>query len=261
MGIPISKLFTNVKQFTKSNLSSLMIGGGIVAIGSSVVLAVKATPLALDCLDSKAEQEMCEPCDLTAKERISACWKVYTPAATAFIMGTGMIVGGHIVQLRKTAAIASAAALTEQVFREYRAVAMEQLGDAGNQAVRDKLAERRLAKENITTTHVTTDTPFEITVTAHCMEPLSGRIFTSSRTEIERAINNANAALLEDGYLSLNDLNDELGLEHIPPGDEIGWNYYRDHLIDVHFTARINSDGLPLLVMDYNSYPTSGFMH
>lgn len=260
MGIPISKLLTNVKRFTKSNLSSLMIGGGIVAMGSSVVLAVKATPLALDRLDDKAEQEMCEPCDLTAKERISACWKVYTPAATAFIMGAGMIVGGHVVQLRKTAAIASAAALTERAFQEYRRVAMEQLGDTGNQAVRERLAERKAANVKDLSMN-DADIPLEGMADVRCLEPISGRVFSSTQSKIEKAINDANAQLLEDGNLSLNDLNDQLGLDHIPPGDEIGWNYYRDKLLDVHFTARLASGGFPLLVMDYSVYPTSGFMH
>lgn len=265
MGIPIKSALTSVGRFAKNNVSSIMTGAGVIGMGISIITAVKSTPLALDKLDEKADELMCEPCDLTVADRATATWKVYLPSVALFVSSAGLIVGGHIVQLRKTAAIASAAAITERAFSEFKAVAMEELGETGATAVREKLADRRLKnhRENMAETPAKAPDIAGIpdSNSVRCLEPISGRLFWSTMANITAAINEANAQMLEDGNLSLNDLNDYLGLDHIPPGDEIGWSYYRDKLLRAHFTARLGQGGYPLLVMDYDVYPSAGFTH
>lgn len=260
MRIPFKQIFASAKEFVHANTPSIMIGAGIISMGAAVISAARATPLALDCLDEKAERLDILPCDLTRKERFQAVWRCYVPAIILALTGAASIVGGHAIQIRRTIAIASAAALTEQAFAEYKAIAAEQLGEAGVTAVREKLADKEIEKANHANPNSIDEHPISATA-VRCLEPYSGRFFWSDANAIERAVNAANRILLDEGSLSLNEFYDELGLDHIPPGEAIGWNYYRDQLIRIHFTARLAEGTKPVLVFDYDTRPSTNFMH
>ena len=55
-------------------------------------------------------------------------------------------------------------------------------------------------------------------------------------------------------YVSLNDLYDELDLDHTKVGDELGWKI-DDGLIELYFSSQLADDGTPCIVMDYVSAP------
>lgn len=258
MKLNFKQIIASAKKFVHANTPSIMIGAGVISMGAAVISAARATPLALDRLDEKADELDVMPCDLTRKERFQATWRCYIPATIFALTGAASIVGGHVIQIRRTIAIASAAALTEQAFAEYKAIAAEQLGEAGVTAVREKLADKEIEKN---ANHLSDAETCPTTGAVRCLEPYSGRFFWSDANAIERAVNAANRILLEEGSLSLNEFYDELGLDHIPPGEAIGWNYYRDQLIKIHFTARLAEGTKPVLVFDYDTRPSTNFMH
>lgn len=264
MKLNFKQIFASAKKFVHANTPSIMIGAGVISMGAAIISAARATPLALDRLDEKADELDVMPGDLTRKERFQATWRCYIPTTIFALTGIASIVGGHIIQIRRTIAIASAAALTEQAFAEYKAFAAEQLGEAGVTAVREKLADNEIKKTINKNKHQhisESDSEIPATGAVCCLEPYSGRFFWSDANSIERAVNAANRILLEDGTLSLNEFYDELGLDHIPPGETIGWNYYRDQLIQIHFTARLAEGTKPVLVFDYDTRPSVNYMH
>ena len=110
MKIPFKQIFASAKKFVHANTPSIMIGAGIISMGAAVISAARATPLALDRLDEKADELDVLPCDLTRKERFQATWRCYVPALTFALTGAASIVGGHVIQIRRTIAIAAAAA-------------------------------------------------------------------------------------------------------------------------------------------------------
>ena len=55
MKIPFKQIFASAKKFVHANTPSIMIGAGIISMGAAVISAARATPLALDRLDEKAE--------------------------------------------------------------------------------------------------------------------------------------------------------------------------------------------------------------
>ena len=260
MKIPFKQIFTSAKSFIRANTPSIMIGAGIISMGAAVISAARATPLALDRLDEKADELDVLPCDLTRKERFQATWRCYVPALTLALTGAASIVGGHVIQIRRTIAIASAAALTEQAFAEYKAIAAEQLGEVGVTAVREKLADKEIENASQAEPNSIGEQPTS-SAAVRCLEPYSGRLFWSDANAIERAVNAANRILLDEGSLSLNEFYDELGIDRIPPGEALGWNYYRDQLIKIHFTARLAEGTKPVLVFDYDTRPNTNFMH
>ena len=61
--------------------------------------------------------------------------------------------------------------------------------------------------------------------------------------------------MLSENYVSLNDFYDELGIGPTKLGDDLGWDIYKDGLIDIAFSSRLAEDGTPCLVMDYSVAP------
>ena len=51
---------------------------------------------------------------------------------------------------------------------------------------------------------------------------------------------------------------DELGLDHIRIGDELGWNI-DDGLIKLEFSSHLASDGTPCVAVDYEIIPNYGY--
>ena len=82
MKIPFKQIFASAKKFVHANTPSILIGAGIISMSAAVISAARATPLALDRLDEKAEQLDGLPGDLTRKERFQAVWRCYVPALT-----------------------------------------------------------------------------------------------------------------------------------------------------------------------------------
>ena len=60
--------------------------------------------------------------------------------------------------------------------------------------------------------------------------------------------------MLNDMYVSLNELYYELGLEGTKLGEQMGWNVDRG-LIDLKFSATFSADDRPCIVLDYRVPP------
>lgn len=63
-----------------------------------------------------------------------------------------------------------------------------------------------------------------------------------------------NRIMLSDGYVSLNDFYDAIGLNPIKIGDDLGWNANRA-LIDLNPSAQLAEDGTPCMVINFQVAP------
>ena len=68
----------NVQKTISKNSPQILMGVGITGMFTTVVLAVKATPKALELIEeTKAEQDVTE---LTVVDTVKSTWKCYIPA-------------------------------------------------------------------------------------------------------------------------------------------------------------------------------------
>ena len=58
-----------------------------------------------------------------------------------------------------------------------------------------------------------------------------------------------------EGYISLSDFYNEIGLSHTSFSDYMGWNLYRDGQIKVELPAAKTEKGEPCLMLDYHVSP------
>lgn len=243
----VSRMLKSTRETISKHSPEILTGVGIAGMITTTVLAVKATPKALDLISRKEYEEQRE---LTAMETVKAAWKPYIPAAITGVASTACLIGANSVNLKRNAALAAAYTLSDTAFREYKEKVVETIGERKEQTVRDKVAEKQV-KENPPSNDVTVIGKGP----SLCLEPLSMRYFRTDIEHIKKAANEVNAQILTSiyGWATINDFYDELGLSHTDTGDNLGWNL--DNRVDIHISAQVTENGEPCLVIGHNNPP------
>ena len=245
----LTKAVKSIKGVLERHAPEILTGIGVAGMVTTTILAVKATPKA--CLLINDRKDELEVEKLSATELVKATWKCYIPAAVTCGVSIACLVGASSVNFKRNAALATAYKLSEAALSEYKDAVIETIGEKKEQSVRDKVAEERLKKNPVSKS--------EVIVTGNgttlCYDPVGNSYFKSSIQQIESAKNKLNARMLSENYVSLNDFYDELGIGPTKLGDDLGWDIYKDGLIDIAFSSRLAEDGTPCLVMDYSVAP------
>ena len=249
----LANLMSNTRQFVSKRSPEILTGIGIAGMITTTVLAVRATPKALQLIEEKKNDDWVD--ELSPLEVVKTAWKPYVPAAVTGITSVVCLIGASSVNAKRNAALATAYKLSETALTEYREKVIETIGEKKEKTVRDKVAEERVKKNPVSKSEVIVTN----NGTTLCFDPISARYFKSSIDKIKRAENELNKQMLHDisGYVSLNDFYDELGLDHTSVGDELGWNV--DRLIDISFSSQLNDNGEPSVVLDYLVAPKYDF--
>jgi hypothetical protein len=247
--INVAGIFKQVKTLAIEHSPEILTGIGIAGLLTTTVLAVKATPKALQLIEAKKEELGVDK--LTPVETVKAAWKPYVPAVVTGVLGTACVIGANSVSLRRNAALATAYKLSETALAEYKEKAVEVVGEKKEQAIREKIAEERIKENPVSKNEVFITGKGETLF----LEPLSKRYFKSDIDHIRRVENRLNKQMLHDitGYVSLSEFYDELGLDRTAISDDIGWN--TNDLIDIEFHAAITDDEKPCLALDYQVNP------
>ena len=241
----LATIAKDIRKFASKRSPEILTGIGIAGMITTTILAVRATPKALELIEEQKEEESVE--ELSSFEVVKVAWKPYIPAMVTCVVSTACLIGASSVNTKRNAALATAYKLSETALTEYREKVIETIGEKKERIVRDKVAEERVKKNPVSKN--------EVIVTGNgktlCFDPISGRYFMCSIETIKRAENELNKQMLHDisGYVSLNEFYDELGLDHTSVGDDLGWN--TDQLIDINFSSQLNDNGEPSVVLDY----------
>ena len=261
----LSKFANGVRTTLVKHSPEILTGIGIAGMLSTVVLAVRATPKALIAIRDAENQKFNDQVDagmdpeevsdkLTTIETVKATWKCYIPAAVTGGMATVCLIGASSVSAKRNAALATAYTIADAALRDYQEKVVETIGEKKEQAVREAIAKDKIERDPVETR--------EIIITekgnTRCYDAISGRYFTSDIESIRRAENVLNKRLMDEMYVSLNELYWELGLSSTNIGDEMGWNV-DNGLIELNFSAQLSTDGEPCLVVDYRIAPKYGY--
>lgn len=263
----IKPSFNGIVQSIKISLGQhspqILTGIGIAGMVTTTVLAVKATPKALQLLEEAKNEHLDDSMlvrkELTPFETVKAVWRPYLPAVLSGAAATICLVGACSVNTRRVAVLASAYKLSETALSEYKDAVLETIGEKKAKTVRDKVAENRV-KNNPVDTDTILVTQAGNTL---CYDSFGGRYFRSDMNTIKKAENEMNACLRNENYISLNAVYELLGLEYTKMGSELGWNIDRleNYLIDIEVSTQIASNGEPCLVIDFSELPTYDFAY
>lgn len=231
------------KLFLKRNSSTILTCVGAVGVVATSVMAVKATPKAMQLLEH-AKEEKGE--DLTVLEKIKVAGPAYIPAAAVGVSTIACIFGANALNKRQQASLMSAYALIDNAYKEYKHKVQEVLGEESDRKVAESIA-KDIYEEQKPVVNENTQLFFDF---------FSLRYFESSYLKVRRAEETLNELLESQGYVLLNDWYDLLGLEHTAYGCELGWNYdYCPYIMFCH-NESVLDDGLECCIISAPDEPT-----
>lgn len=248
----MEKLINHSKRFIRKNASTILTCVGSAGVVTTAVLAVKATPKAMRLI-SAAEEEKGEK--LTRLETIQVAGMTYAPSAIVGIATIGCIFGANILNKRTQAALTSAYALLDQSYKEYKNKVQEMYGDDADKHIKENIAKDKYAESDI-----------EVGDDAKLFYDFySGRYFESTMEHVLAAEYAINRKISTKDYAYLNDWYDELGIDQIASGHELGWSrgsnfdmYWQDW-VDFHHEEFVTDDGLECCIITIMHDPIIDF--
>jgi hypothetical protein len=268
----VTRFFKSVQSSLSKHSPEILTGLGIAGMITTTVLAVKATPKALNAIEAekyrqnaelreeaneKGYEEYAQIDKLTPMETVKVAWKPYIPAAITGTVSIACLIGASAVNNRRNAALATAYQLSTTALNEYKKEVVETIGEKKEKAIREKVAQKKV-DENPTATR-------EVVITGNgnvlFLEPVSMRYFTSDIETIRRIVNDLNYRLTcgMEEYISLSEFYDEIGLSHTRVSDDLGWNIGKDGPLKIDMPPTTNDKGEPCLMLEYFVEPRRGF--
>ena len=250
----IGNFIKTTKGFMHKHSPEILTGIGVTGMITSTVLAVKATPKALQLIEeAKTGNDLyCEK--LPIKSVIKVAWKPYIPAAVTMVLSASCIIGASAVNTKRNAALATAYAISEKTLLTYKDKVIETIGEKKEKEIREKIAQDEIDKRQPSTQQV------YITSKGNtlCMDTISGRYFKSDIDTLKKIVNELNRQMMYQNYISLDEFYNEIGLEPIKSSSRLGWNL-DDGLIELDFGTCLAENDEPCIVVDYSRLPKYDF--
>lgn len=248
MNSKIANLLNTTKTFIGKHSPEILTGIGIMGMISSTILAVKATPKAMELI--KLKKKELETTELKPVEVVKTAWKPYIPAVGLSIASISCIVGASTINYKRNAALASAYAITERTLIRYRDKVVETLGEKGEKKIREEIAQDQVTEKKTSQSAILMTNKGNTLL----MDTYSGRYFRSDLDEIRKVVNKLNRDLIYENYIPLNDFYYEIGLDNVKNGSLVGWNLAQG-LIEPIFTTCLAENDEPCVVMDFKVEP------
>ena len=222
--------------------SGLFLGLGLGCLIAAPIAGFIFGAMAKEALDEKREEKpdgTLEPVEII---------KTVAPYAAAPAVlttgGTILALYGNKLNVEKGAAAMAAYTLTDTALREYREKTREVVGEKKEQQIRDEVDKAIIKKNPCNEIIVAGDGDYL------CCDGKTGRYFTSNITKLQHIENLIDRRLIEEEFVSLNELYLEIGLSGLENGDNIGWHMNRGY-IQMRFSYQGADDGKPCMVMSY----------
>ena len=243
-----------IKPFASKHESEILMAMGIGGMIFSVCWGIKATIKVTRAVDKYKETYGKEK--LSAKEIFNLSWREYLPVVASACASIPCIIVSNRVSNKRYAALATAYTVTEAALQEYQDKTKEIVGEK-----KAKEIEESISKDKIEKTYPSNGNQIILTNNGDSLfyEPISGRYFMSTWNNILKAANELNSEAISgmNGFTSLNDWFEKLGLETTDMGDEIGWDVTSGakNIIDISISSHVTKDNTPCGAIYYNKRP------
>jgi hypothetical protein len=197
---------------------------GAIGVVLTAIMAVKATPKAVDLIRADSRQNHDgDPYAYTKLEAVRSCWRCYIPAALIGLSTISCVFGANILNKRNQASLVSAYALLNQSYQRYRKAAKSVYGEDTDLKIKVQMArDTYISADGYSIYSSDLDHPESEKVL--CFDMYSQRYFRSTIASVLNAQYHLNRNLSLRGYVSVNEFYEFLGIDKINGGNEIGWS-------------------------------------
>ena len=251
---------TKSNLFLKKNSATILTVAAAAGIIATSVLSAKVGVKASRVLAHK-EEEKGEK--LTFEETISAVWTIYIPPIVAGASTIACVFGANILNQRQQASLASAYALIDSSYKEYKAKLKELYGEEAHNNIIDAIAAKKCEDVYISAGGLESAYNQEIesdTEPRLFYDEYSGRYFESTIEKVLLAEYHLNRNYILRGFARLNDFYEFLGLEQTDYDEAVGWDICSEiYWIDFnHRKAFIgdDNDSFECYVIEMPYYPS-----
>lgn len=262
-GNKVMEFLEKAEIFTKKNSPVILTGLAVAGVISTAYSAFKAGPRADKILEEyRKDMRDCHPKDKEAKRAVvgETVKKMVPVVVPTVIMGGSTIacvVGSHSISSRRIAVLSAAYSLSESTVKNLNSKMEEMLGEKKTRAIKDSIMKDKLRETEKNDQKLLGDGNVIVPDNGYvlCKDLHSGRPFYSTAEKIKQAIVKCSFDVQQDMWVSLNEFYDEIGspqLEHIPLGNDLGWNV-EDTIrgqLPITLTAILTDDGKPCLCVD-----------
>lgn len=221
----------NLQRFVKKNSSNILTVATAAGMITTIILAVKATPKALELI--KAEEDtrkitktttlyannqpyttevVEEAPKLTPLEIVKVAWKPYVPAIAMGTLTLTCLFGMNYLNRKTQASLISAYAVLEKSYRQYREKCIEMYNTDTDIDIKQKIAKSNFYK------NIEIEDGKEL-----FFDYTSMQYFESTMDEVKEALDTINETLSDSGFVYLNDFYELLGIPLVDYGYNLGW--------------------------------------
>ena len=238
----MNKLVHRASLYVSRNAPTILTCVGGIGVVATSVMAVKATPKALQLLEeAKAEKGD----DLTKLEVVAVAGPAYIPAMVTGAATIACIFGANVLNQRQQVSLASAYALIDNSYKEYKKKVEELYGKEASTQVQQEIAKNKYKENNIQ------KEDDELLF----YDEFSGRYFNATMERVLVAEYQVNRELHNTGCDTLNHFYELVGLDPIEGGDVLGWseggNYerYWQSWLDFRHNKVVIDEGLECYII------------
>lgn len=246
--------------FLKKNSATILTVAAAAGVITTSVLSAKAAIKASQVLAHK-EEEKGEK--LTFEETISAVWTIYIPPVVAGMSTIACVFGANVLNQRQQASLASAYALIDSSYKEYKAKLKELYGEEAHNNIIDAIAAKKCEDVYISAGGLESAYNQEIesdTEPRLFYDEYSDRYFESTIEKVLLAEYHLNRNYILRGFARLNDFYEFLGLEQTDYDEAVGWDICSEiYWIDFNHRKTLigdDNDSFECYVIEMPCYPS-----
>ena len=259
-----------IAKFLVEKSPEIFTGLSIVGVVNTAVLAVKATPKAMDRLDEAYSKKGDK---LTKPEVVKAAYKCYIPTAISGAVTIGFVLAANKAHLKKEAGLAAALSWFNDRYKDYKDEVAAKFGEETDREIESSIAQKQMVDNpppGYLKKYAADDGKFL------CYEPITDQYFMCTKSELIWAELTANKMFQFQSEVTVNQILKLFPgcVTTKPIGNKYGWCMDSDHFeymgynwgfygtpwIDIRPEITV-MDGQEVMVINFSIGPTNEEFH
>lgn len=244
-GAAFKSLGSGIKRHSPEICVAFGLCAGVGAIATAVTGTIKAKEL----INKKKAELGVEK--LSVKETIKTVWKCYIPTASLGIISAAATISGSKISLDRTAAMGALYNAGRDALNDYQKATEETVGKETEEQIEAKATDKRQnSEEQPGPLYFCGNEKFKF------IDSLTNMRVYSTKNEIDAAVNDFNAELIDSEYLSLNDWLTMLpGGKECEVGNMLYWHIQRTGKLRITYGYGPDEVGKPCYIIYYSNPP------